>query len=73
MDFCDLHQRADCRLCDECGHEAHLWAPAYEVAGQPAVAEFIYANATCWAENICGECDPELHAQALALVATAVA
>lgn len=56
--------------CDECDHasNAHLWAPTYEALGVPAASEFIYDQATCWAENICRECSPALHAQALALV-----
>ena len=65
--FCNLHGRDDCTLCDECGHEDHLWAPGYEAAGDKATADFIYANATCWAENICRECAPELYSAVLAL------
>lgn len=55
--------------CDECDHagNGHLWAPAFEAAA-PEAARFIYNQATCWAENICRECSPALHAQTLALV-----
>lgn len=55
------------RLCDECHHGPHLWAPALE----PGPAEFVFSHATCWAENICAVCDPTLYAQALALVGPA--
>jgi hypothetical protein len=55
--------------CDECGHglgstDTHLWAPGFEESN-PAAAEYIYAQATCWAEHICRECSPSLYAQAL--------
>lgn len=63
IDFCNLHQRIACTLCDECGHEQAEHLNGH--AEQPAVAEFIFANATCWAENICKACDPELHNDAL--------
>ena len=67
LGYCDLHQRENCTLCDECGHQDHLWAPGYEAAGDKATADFIYEHATCWAENICRECAPELYAAVLAL------
>lgn len=59
--------------CDECGHGVglagtHLWAPGAEAAGSEAAAEFIYSNATCWAEHICRECSPELYAEAVAML-----
>lgn len=57
------------RPCDECGHTGpdHLWAPALEATGQAAASRYVYDHATCWAENICRGCNPELHAAALEL------
>jgi hypothetical protein len=65
--WCDLHQRRDCTLCDECGHELHAWAPALEAAGHAKAAAYVYHEATCWAENICATCDPQAYAIALQL------
>lgn len=65
--WCDLHQRADCTLCDECGHDEHLWAPALEALGYQHAAQLVYAEATCWAENICATCAPELYARVAAV------
>lgn len=77
-DFC-----YDCQArlgCDECGHgvgstDSHLWAPALEdrQSPRPDVARFVYDHSTCWAENICRVCSPELYAQALELLAQAPA
>jgi hypothetical protein len=70
-DFC---QECQALLpCDECEHPgtSHVWAPAAEersyVAGQ-----FVYQHATCWAENICRDCNATSHAQVLALLAEGV-
>lgn len=78
-DFC-----YDCQArlgCDECGHgvgttDSHLWAPAFEAPSdspRPDVARFVYDHSTCWAENICRICSPELYAQALELLGQAPA
>ena len=58
--YCNLHDRVDCSLCDECGHDvtSHIDAWASEASW------FVYANATCWAESICRECDPTAFATA---------
>jgi hypothetical protein len=56
-------------LCDECSHTGHdhLWAPAVGTVN-PQAELFIYEHATCWAENICRLCSPELHARVLAML-----
>jgi len=62
-----LDEHPEYRLCDECRHaaDAHLLAWDY-MPGSPARA-YVFEHATCWAEDICPECDPEAHAAALAL------
>lgn len=65
--WCGLHEQADCTLCDECGHELHAWAPAFEATGNAVAAAYVYAHATCWAENICATCNPLDYATALQL------
>lgn len=52
--YCNLHARYDCDLCDECGHDGrdHVNAWAVDEVMRPA----IFANATCWAENVCFVC-----------------
>jgi hypothetical protein len=51
--------------CDECQHPGTEHINAHAEA--PEVAEFIFANATCWSENICKACNPALHNDALVL------
>lgn len=41
--YCDLHLRHDCTLCDECGHESALHTPDV-------------ARPSCWAEWRCSAC-----------------
>lgn len=56
--------------CDECDHPGteHVWAPAAEERSW-AAGQFTYEHATCWSENICRLCNPERHAQVLAIMA----
>jgi hypothetical protein len=61
MDYCDLHKRADCTLCDECGHDAAAHLNAHDLTGD--VARLVFDSATCWAENVCETCDPLLYAR----------
>jgi hypothetical protein len=51
--WCSRHERLDCRLCDECGHEGAL-----HLSGHEDVPEILDAP-TCWAQDCCLEC---LHA-----------
>jgi hypothetical protein len=64
--YCSACQ--DLLPCDECHHKgtSHLNAWAEREAGREEAAEYIFAQATCWAENICQECQPALHNDALA-------
>jgi hypothetical protein len=55
---CNLHNRTDCTLCDECDHEANAHVNAHDQAAP--LSDFIFANATCWAENICLACNPTM-------------
>lgn len=62
--YCELHQRIDCDLCDECGH-----GPADHLNGHdlPAyAARLVFDHATCWAENVCRSCDPAMHQRVMA-------
>jgi hypothetical protein len=52
--WCDLHHRLACTLCDECGHEQAQHINGHDKSGGDA--EFVFANATCWAESICRDC-----------------
>lgn len=49
--------------CDECGHPGahHLNAHQLRDAGKEQAALYIFAHATCWAENVCRSCDADLH------------
>ena len=69
--WCNLHSRFDCTLCDDCGHEgdAHTNAWDQQQVGAILAAEYIFAQATCWGENICATCRPDLAAQAGTLAA----
>lgn len=58
IDRCDLHDRDNCTLCDECSHEGAAHVNGHDQA--PPLSAFIFANATCWAENICLTCNPTL-------------
>lgn len=49
--YCNLHHRHDCTLCDECGHDGGLHINAW-ADNLPA----IFGVATCWAENLCLAC-----------------
>lgn len=48
--YCSLHNRIDCTLCDECGHEAALHTSLHDQPGAD------WATATCWAEFVCSAC-----------------
>jgi hypothetical protein len=65
--YCNLHDRTDCTLCDECGHESAQHLNGHDA--EHADRAFIFDNATCWAENICSSCDPFMHALAVELSA----
>ena len=62
MNYCSLHERQDCTLCDECNHDTKAHLNGHDQ--DPALAAYIFANATCWAENICLECNPTLQPRA---------
>jgi hypothetical protein len=47
--------------CDECHHSGRRHVNAHDL-DEPAKA-FAFANATCWAENICDACSPALAVQ----------
>jgi len=70
VDFCEECQRR--QGCDECGHgigtiDSHVWAPLAAEHSAEA-GQFVFDNATCWAENICRECDPLRYAQVLGML-----
>lgn len=66
--YCNLHSRDGCTLCDECDHESasHLHVDSTK---DQRVIDYIYANSTCWAENVCRECSPSRAAIADGLAA----
>jgi hypothetical protein len=51
LENCSLHERTDCTLCDECGHESALHASAHDTGA--------WATVTCWAEFTCSTCAAE--------------
>lgn len=57
----------DNQTCDECGHDAESHMNAHDQS--PLVAAVIFDIPTCWAENVCADCDPELYAGLVRIVA----
>jgi hypothetical protein len=41
--YCNLHDRDDCTLCDECDHDTTSHIESYD-------------HPTCWAESVCLAC-----------------
>lgn len=49
--------------CDECGHtDRHL--NGHDDTLDADQRAMVFGQATCWAENICAGCDPDLYRQA---------